>query len=61
MYNRPAPPKVADYYLDLGVSPTASGVDIKNAFHKLALEHHPEKKSPGVKIDAVQFRKASRW
>jgi DnaJ-class molecular chaperone len=56
MYN---PPAVPDYYAALGVSPNASGATIKKAFHKLALEHHPDKKAPGVKMDAVEFRKVS--
>lgn len=34
-----------DYYAILGVDRTATDVDIKKAFRKLAHEHHPDKKS----------------
>lgn len=32
-----------DYYKDLGVEKNASADDIKNAFRRLAFEHHPDK------------------
>jgi DnaJ-class molecular chaperone len=57
MYDRPKEPNKPDYYRDLGVSPDANATAIKKAFHKLAREHHPDKKAPGDTIDAVEFRK----
>ncbi|KAI6081922.1 DnaJ domain-containing protein [Hypoxylon rubiginosum] len=50
-------PTVPDYYGDLGVSQQASPRDIRLAFHKLAKQHHPDKKAPGQTIDAHEFRK----
>jgi molecular chaperone DnaJ len=32
-----------DYYKTLGVEKTASAEDVKNAFRRLAMEHHPDK------------------
>lgn len=34
---------VSDYYSVLGVPRSASSREIKKAFHKLALKHHPDK------------------
>lgn len=34
---------VSDYYSVLGVPRYASSREIKKAFHKLALKHHPDK------------------
>ncbi|XP_051568622.1 dnaJ homolog subfamily B member 9 [Myxocyprinus asiaticus] len=34
---------VSDYYSVLGVCRSASAKEIKKAFHKLALKHHPDK------------------
>jgi curved DNA-binding protein CbpA len=42
------------YYDILGVAKNASAKDIKKAFHKLALQHHPNKGG-----DAEQFKKLS--
>ncbi|OTA94727.1 hypothetical protein M434DRAFT_29707 [Hypoxylon sp. CO27-5] len=50
-------PDVSDYYADLELSQQASSRDIKSAFHRLAKQHHPDKKAPGKSIDASEFRK----
>ncbi len=46
---------VRDYYQTLGVPRTATAVEIKKAFRKLAREHHPDKK-PGDKISEQRFK-----
>jgi curved DNA-binding protein CbpA len=53
------PPKISDYYADLGLPQQASFRDIKQAFFKLAKKHHPDRKAPGKSIDAQDFRKVS--
>jgi DnaJ-class molecular chaperone len=56
LYNAPEP-EVPDYYADLGVSQHASTREIKAAWFKLTKRYHPDKKAPGKKMDAKEFRK----
>jgi len=47
-----------DYYQVLGVSRNASQDDIKKAYRKLALQHHPDR-NPGNKEAEEQFKEAA--
>jgi molecular chaperone DnaJ len=44
-----------DYYDTLGVAKSASGDDIKKAFRKLAMQHHPDR-NPGDKSAEQKFK-----
>ena len=44
-----------DYYETLGVSRSASGADLKSAFRKLAMKHHPDR-NPGDKAAEQRFK-----
>src|SRR5437667_11694809 len=44
-----------DFYELLGVSRTASAEDIKKAFRKLAMQHHPDR-NPGDKGSEKKFK-----
>ena len=47
-----------DYYVVLGVARDASDQDIKSAYRKLALKHHPDR-NPGDKAAEEQFKEAA--
>ena len=47
-----------DYYELLGVSRTASADDIKKAFRKLAMQHHPDR-NPGDKEAEKKFKEVN--
>ncbi|KAL8937980.1 MAG: hypothetical protein Q9216_004146 [Gyalolechia sp. 2 TL-2023] len=46
------PPEDIDPYTTLNLTPSASPLDVKAAYRKLALRHHPDKVSPSERISA---------
>jgi molecular chaperone DnaJ len=47
-----------DFYATLGVAREASADDIKKAYRKLAMQHHPDR-NPGDKAAEAKFKEAS--
>src|ERR1700722_8779466 len=47
-----------DYYETLGIARTAGDADIKAAYRKLAMKHHPDR-NPGDKESEHKFREVS--
>lgn len=47
-----------DYYTLLGVKKDASAEEIKKAYRKKAVQHHPDK-NPGNKAAEEKFKKVS--
>jgi curved DNA-binding protein CbpA len=53
-HHEPVKPSRPDHYFNLGLATSATSLDVKTAFRKLALLHHPDKK--GLDADAAIFR-----
>ena len=47
-----------DYYEVLGVTRTSTEVELKAAFRKLAMQHHPDR-NPGDKEAEAKFKEAA--
>ena len=51
--------KSKDYYAALGVPKTATEAEIKKAYRKLAMEHHPDRAKGDKKISEKKFKEIS--
>ncbi|KAK2031764.1 DnaJ-domain-containing protein [Colletotrichum zoysiae] len=50
-------PSSVDHYRVLGIPQSATLPQIRQAYRKLALKCHPDKKAPGQTVDAEKFRR----
>ena len=47
-----------DYYETLGVARTATEDELKKAYRRLAMKHHPDRNEAGDKDSEAQFKEA---
>lgn len=52
-------PDMANYYEDLGISPSSTQTDIKAAYYELSKQYHPDK-NKGCAESAKKFREITR-
>ena len=55
---KPLKPDKRDYYADLGLDVSALQADLRKAYRKLAMQHHPDRKDGNLaKFKQVRFFK----